>query len=169
MKHTTREMTRAAVIATMYVVLTILQNFLLPGTATMAIQFRLSEALCIFALFTPSAIWGLALGCLIFNLTCSTALPLDALVGTCATLLATTVMYFLRNIRIFKLPLLSLLMPAVFNAFLVGWELTVYIGGAFWLNALYVAVGEMAVLLTLGTALYFVLSNPRVHRIVFRR
>ena len=45
-------------------------------------------------------------------------------------------------------------MPGVFNAFLVGWELTVYIGGAFWLNALYVAIGEWIVLLTLGSFLY---------------
>ena len=45
-------------------------------------------------------------------------------------------------------------MPALFNAFLVGWELTVYIGGGFWLNALYVAIGELAVLFTLGLLLY---------------
>ena len=53
-----------------------------------------------------------------------------------------------------KLPILGLLMPAIWNSFLVGWELTVYIGGGFWLNALYVALGEWIVLLTLGTALY---------------
>ena len=45
-------------------------------------------------------------------------------------------------------------MPGVANAFLVGWQLTVYIGNAFWLNALYVALGEWIVMLTLGSALY---------------
>ena len=45
--------------------------------------------------------------------------------------------------------LFALLMPALFNALLIGWELALYIGGGFWFNALYVAIGEAAVLLTL--------------------
>lgn len=167
MKTKTREMTQAAILAAMYVVLTFLQNALLPGTTSMAIQFRLSEALCVFALFSPSAIVGLSLGCLLFNLTYSAALPLDVFVGTSATALATMAMYRLRNVRVFKLPLPALLMPAVFNALLVGWELTVYIGNAFWFNALYVAIGEAAVLLTLGTALYFALLGKRLNRAIF--
>ena len=48
-----------------------------------------------------------------------------------------------------------MLMPAIFNGLLVGWELSVYIGGAFWFNAVTVAIGEAAVLLTLGSALYY--------------
>ncbi|MBQ7026177.1 MAG: QueT transporter family protein, partial [Peptococcaceae bacterium] len=52
-------------------------------------------------------------------------------------------------------------LPAITNAFLVGWELTAYIGGGFWLNAFYVAIGEAAVLLTLGTALYYVLNKNK--------
>jgi uncharacterized membrane protein len=50
-------------------------------------------------------------------------------------------------------------MPGVFNAFLVGWELSVYVGGAFWMNALYVALGEWIVLLTLGSILYTAIRN----------
>ena len=56
--------------------------------------------------------------------------------------------------RLRRKPFLGLWMPAVFNGILVGWELSVYIGGGFWLNALYVAVGEAIVLLTLGSILY---------------
>ena len=74
--------------------------------------------------------------------------------GTLASLLAAGSMYLLKNVKLRNLPLLGLLMPGVSNAFLVGWELTVYIGGGFWLNALYVALGEWIVLLTLGSALY---------------
>ena len=88
------------------------------------------------------------------NLSFAAALPLDFLVGTLASVLAAGAMYLLRDFKWRNLPLLGLLMPGVFNAFLVGWELTVYIGGGFWLNALYVALGEWIVLLTLGTALY---------------
>ena len=46
-------------------------------------------------------------------------------------------------------------MPAIFNGLLVGWELAEVVGNSFWLNALYVAIGELAVLLVLGTALYY--------------
>ena len=64
-------------------------------------------------------------------------------------------MWALRDVKVCKLPLLGLLMPAVNNAVLVGWELTVYIGEmSFLMNAFYVALGELAVLLVVGTALY---------------
>ena len=54
-----RMITHGAILAALYVALTYLQNWLLPGTTSAAIQFRASEALCIFALFTPAAIPGL--------------------------------------------------------------------------------------------------------------
>ncbi len=154
-----RFIVHAAVIAALYAVLTHLQNLLLPGSATWAIQMRLSEMLCVLAFFTPAAIPGLSLGCLVFNLTYAGTLPLDFLVGTLATLLAAVIMWYCRNARVKGYPLLGMLMPALWNAILVGWELTVYIGGGFWLNALYVAIGEAAVLLIFGTVLYFVLQR----------
>ena len=83
-----RYWTHAAIIAALYTVLTHLQNIILPNSASMAIQCRLSEALCVLALFTPAAIPGLAVGCLVFNLTFAAALPLDFLAGTAATILA---------------------------------------------------------------------------------
>lgn len=162
MKNRTRFLAQASIIAALYAVLTHMQNILLPGSATWAIQMRLSEALCILAFFTPTAAMGLSAGCLIFNLTFSAALPLDFLVGTLATYLSAKSMWLTRNIRIGKLPLLGLLMPALWNAILVGWELTVYIGGGFGLNAFYVALGEAAVLLTLGAGLYFVMTKRRL-------
>lgn len=168
-KLTTRDLTCAAVIAALYVVLTVLQNMLFPDSASAAVQFRVSEALCVLALFSPAAIAGLSLGCMIFNLTYAAALPLDFLVGTAATLLATLAMYALRNVRVWKLPLPALLMPAICNALLVGWELTVYIGEAFWFNALCVAAGEAAVLLILGSALYLALETRGLGARIFGR
>ena len=169
MKHKTRDLTQAAVLDALYVALTFLQNILLPGTTSMAIQFRASEALCVFALFTPSAVWGLGIGCMIYNLSYAGALPLDFFVGTCATLLATLAMYQFRKVTLFKVPILALLMPALFNGLLVGWELTIYIGSTFWLNALYVAIGELGVLLTLGVALYFTLNRKSLKQKLFGR
>ena len=167
MKNHPRRLAHAAIIAALYVVLTHFQNILLPGSATWAIQFRLSEALCILAFFTPAAAFGLAVGCLIFNLTFAAALPLDYLVGTLATYLAAKAMWATRNITVRKLPLWGLLMPALTNALLVGLELTVYIGGAFWFNAVTVAIGEAVVLLTLGSGLYFAMKKRRLDTRLF--
>ena len=158
MNKNVRQMVRAALIAGLYTVLTHLQNILFPGSASMAIQFRASEALCVLAFFTPAAIPGLTVGCLLFNLTFAGSLPLDFLLGTAATLGATASMRLLRRV-----PAIGLLMPALWNAFLVGWELSVYIGGGFWINALSVAIGELVVLLTLGTALYFAMKARKLH------
>lgn len=167
MKRKTKFLTQGALIAALYVVLTHLQNILIPNSASFAIQFRVSEAMCVLAFFSPSAVWGLTVGCFLFNLTSAGALPLDMLVGSLATLLATGGMYLTRKWRIGSFPLFGLLLPAVFNALLVGWELTVYIGEAFWLNALYVAIGEAAVLLTLGAALYYTISRRDLQNRIF--
>ena len=58
-------------------------------------------------------------------------------------------------------------MPALFNGLLVGWELTLCIGGVFWLNAFYVALGEAAVLLTLGRLLWAVIQKNSLQRRLF--
>lgn len=162
MRKRIRRLTHAAIIAALYAVLTHLQNLMLPGSASWAIQCRVSEALCVLALFTPAAIPGLTIGCLLFNITFAAALPLDFLVGSLATALAATAMWKLR-----RYPLPALTMPALFNAILVGWELTVYIGGGFWLNAVYVAIGELIVMLTLGLLLHTVMKRRNLGKILF--
>ena len=162
-----RNLVYAAILAALYVVLTTWQNFILPGSATWAIQMRLSEALSVLAFFTPAAAPGLAVGCLLFNLNYAAALPLDAVVGTLATWLACKAMWMTRNIRFLGLPLPGLLMPALTNAIFVGWELTVYIGGGFWINALYVALGEAAVLLIPGTVLYLAMTKRGLDQKLF--
>ena len=148
-----RQLLHGAIIAALYVVLTHMQNLLVPGSATWAIQLRVSEALCVLAFFTPAAIPGLSIGCFLFNLTSGMALPLDILVGTTATALAATGMYALR-----KYPAIGFFLPAITNAILVGWELSIYMGGGFWLNAAFVALGEVLAL-ALGVPLYFAMKK----------
>ena len=167
MNQKTKYITHAALIGAMYFALTHLQNLLVPGSATWAIQFRASEALCVLALFTPAAIPGLTVGCFLFNLNYANALPLDILVGSLATMLACGAMYLTRNLKIKDYPALAMVMPALANAILVGWELSVYIGGGFWINALYVAIGELAVLLTLGSLLYAALRRRGLDKRLF--
>lgn len=167
MTRNARTIAHAAIIAALYAVLTHMQNILLPGSATWAIQMRLSEALCVLAFFTPAAAPGLAIGCLVFNLSYAGALPLDFLVGSLASWGAAVLMRRLRNVTAKGIPLAGLLMPALTNAILVGWELSVYIGGGFAMNALYVAIGEAAVLLTVGNALYFAMKHRGLDKRLF--
>ena len=167
MQKRARFLAHAAIIAALYAVLTHFQNILLPGSATWAIQLRLSEALCVLAFFTPAAAMGLGVGCLIFNLTFASALPLDFLVGTLATYFSGKVMWWTRRWTIGSYPLFGMLMPALFNALLVGWELTVYIGGGFWINAVYVAIGEAIVLLAGGTILYYAMKKRKLDTRLF--
>ena len=168
MQGKARSIVYAALIAALYVVLTHFQNLLLPSSTTWAIQCRISEALCVLALFSPAAISGLTIGCLLFNITFAAALPLDWIAGSLATLFATAAMRALRNVRIKGYPLPAMLMPALFNALIVGWELTIYIGGAFWLNALYVALGELIVLLVIGTPLLLVFEKRGLQERLFQ-
>ena len=167
MRKSTRHLTHSAIIAAIYVVMTYLQYILLPETVSGMIQFRASEALCVLAFFTPAAIPGLTVGCMVFNITSAAVLPLDALVGSLATLLAVGGMRLLRRVTVMGYPLPAMLLPALFNAILVGWELSVYIGGGFWHNAANVAIGEAAVLLTLGSLLYGTLNNHNLAKRLF--
>ncbi len=158
MNRKVKNLTYGAVIAALYVTLTYMQNALLPGTASQAVQFRVAEALCVLALFTPAAIPGLTIGCMLFNITAG-ATPLDFAVGSLASFLAAWGMWLSRKVTVRGLPLLGLTLPAIFNGLLVGWMLSVYIGGGFWLNASCVAAGELGVLLTLGVFLFYALKK----------
>ena len=168
MRKQTRFMVYAAIIAALYATLTHLQNLLWPGSAYMAIQFRVSEALCVLALFTPAAIPGLTVGCLIANMLAG-ATALDFLIGSIASCLAAAFMWLSRRLTVKGYPLLAMLMPAVCNGALIGWELVVFAGlpGGFWLNAACVAIGEVAVLLTLGTALYYTIRARKLDARLF--
>lgn len=151
---------QAAVIAALYAALTILQNTLLPGTASMAVQFRVAEVLTILAVFTPAAIPGLTVGCVIANISSLSVLgPYDMIFGSLASLLAAVLMYLLRHKRLFKLPIAAALMPALANGILVGFEIEFFFveGGFHFGDFLFqggcVALGELGVLFVLGLPL----------------
>ena len=75
--------TNAAVIAATYVILTYVTNLL--GLANGAIQCRLSEAMCVLPAFTPAAVPGLFVGCLLSNVLTGCTL-VDIVFGSLATL-----------------------------------------------------------------------------------
>ena len=106
----------SAVIAALYAVLTYAAAAV--NLAYGPFQFRFSEALTVLPAFTPAAIPGLAVGCLLSNL----ASPLgivDWVFGTLATLLAACCTYMLRNVKWKEIPILAPLPPVIFNALII--------------------------------------------------
>ncbi|MGN0530203.1 MAG: QueT transporter family protein [Eubacterium sp.] len=167
---------QTAVIAAMYAALTYAQNFILPGSTSATVQFRVSEALNILALFTPCAIPGLTIGCILSNIyNIGSGLPLDMIFGSLATLGATLSIRALRNVKIKDYPFLSMLMPALWNGAIVGWEIEAFfIEGDFnfvdfLVQGGLVALGELAVMLTLGTILYYVMIKRNLDKRLFNQ
>ena len=83
---------QAAVIAALYVVLT----YVFSAFASGVIQVRVSEALTILPAFTPAAIPGLVIGCLLSN-TLTGCVLLDIIFGSVATLIGALGSYALRR------------------------------------------------------------------------
>lgn len=104
---------QAAMIAAVYTVLTMI--FAPIGFGP--VQFRISEALCILPLFTPAAVPGLYVGCLLSNLFCGAPL-FDVIFGSLATLIGAAGSYMLRSRR-----WLVCLPPIVSNTVIVPWVL----------------------------------------------
>ena len=103
--------TQGAMIAALYVVLTLFANAL--GLSSYAIQVRFSEALTILPFFTAAAIPGLYVGCILANLLAG-GLILDVIFGSLATLLGALGTYALR-----KYKWLAPLPPIVFNVLII--------------------------------------------------
>ncbi len=105
-------MVLCGLIAALYVVFTLPFGQIAFGP----IQFRIAEVLTLLPFFTPWAIPGCTLGCLLANLLFST--PLDAAVGPLATLLAAFLTYRCRHLLLAPLP------PILINGIVIGTMLT---------------------------------------------
>ena len=147
-----RFLVRAAVYAALYATLT-----LAPGLNALAygqVQFRVSEALMIFACFDPAAVVGLTVGTAIGNLG-SPMMPVDTIFGALLTLAAAGIMYAIGP------RVIALAAPVLVNAFGVAAMLTIMLDLPYWASALWVGIGEAAVLFTLGLALLLVVRRRR--------
>ena len=130
-----KDIVRISIIASMYIVFTIINPF-----SYNAIQFRISEILMILCFFRKDYSIGLILGCFISNLF-SEIMLYDIIFGTLATVLACICMMFSKNIYV------SVIYPIIFNAIIVGFELYLAFQSPFLLNALYVFIGEATVMI----------------------
>lgn len=146
-KTNTRFISHTAVIAAIYVVLTILANLF--GLSSHAIQVRFSEALTILPIFTPAAIPGLFVGCILANLLTGALIP-DIIFGSIATLIGAYLTYLLR-----KKPILATLPPILSNTLIIPFILRyVYaFDGSLPYFMLTVGVGEIISCGVLGTIL----------------
>ena len=139
--------TQAALIAAIYTVLTLLAAGF--DLASGAIQVRFSEALTIMPFFTPAAIPGLTIGCLLSNTLTGCALP-DIIFGTLATFLGAVGSYALRKNR-----WLCALPPIISNMLIIPFILTYayHIPGGVPLFMLTVGTGELISCMGLGQIL----------------
>ena len=157
-----RRMTQSAMIAALYVLLTYLSSLL--GLSSGAVQCRLSEALCVLPLYTPAAIPGLMLGCLIANFVTG-ALPPDLVFGTLATAMGAVGCHLigrgLRRDNVLR-AVLATLPNLVANTLIIPPVLRYAYGlqDAYWILAVQVGLGELIAGTVLGAAL--ALSLPRV-------
>ncbi len=167
-----RRLAEGGLIAAMYAALTMALTFSSFGV----VQFRVAEMLTILPIFTPAAIPGLAIGCLVANLfgLLSGANLIgvwDLVLGPLATLAASFLTRALGSIRLKGLPILATLPPVLFNAAAVGWELTFVLFEFSWslygINALQVALGQFAACTICGLLLATALEKSGAARIIF--
>ena len=149
---------QAAVIAALYAGLTLATPLLSYGN----IQFRFAEAFTLLPVLTPAAIPGLTIGCAIANIASPDLGVFDVVFGSLATLLAALCSYWLRKILLCKLPLLSALMPALFNGVIIGLMLHLMLGFPLWLTMGQVALSELIICCALGLPLVALLKKTKI-------
>lgn len=147
-------LTQAGLIAAIYVVLTVL----LQPFAFSEVQVRISEMLCILPVFTPAAIPGLFIGCLIGNVLGGALLP-DIIFGSLATLLAAYLTWKLRNRKLYVAALPPILVNAAVVPFILRFAYAVPLPIP--LMMLTVGIGEVISVGVLGVFLGKVLEKNR--------
>lgn len=144
-----RRITDNAIVAAVYAVLTILLGNFGYGD----IQFRLAEILLFLVFFRRDFVIGITLGTIIAN-AFSPLLPWDLLFGSLATLIVCGL------IAITPKMWPAIIYATVINAIVVGAELYFILGFPFWLSALTVGIGELAVMLV-GYAIFIMLKKNK--------
>lgn len=138
-----------AMIAGIYAVLTLV----ISPIAYSQIQFRLSEIMVFLAFYNYRYIPGLTIGCILANLFSPLGM-LDVVFGTLSTLLVCIAMYYAKN------RYLAAMLGAIITGIIIGGELWYAYQITFVINAIYVAVGELIVLV-IGTLVFKVLEKNK--------
>lgn len=145
-------MTQAAMIAAVYVVLTVVFAPIAFGQ----VQIRIAEALTILPLFTPAAIPGLFIGCLIGNVVGGAVLP-DIIFGSLATLIGAIFTYLLRNQSKYLAPLPPIIANIIVVPLVLRYAYGVLLPIPFMM--LTVGIGEVVSCGVLGIIVYTALQR----------
>lgn len=148
-----RYLTRAGVIAAVYVVLTVALRDLSFGP----IQVRVSEALVILPIIDAAAIPGVFIGCLLSNIFGGFGL-IDIIFGSLVTLAAAYLTSRMPN-RIF-----AVIPPVVLNALIVSIWVSVLSNFPYWTTVLTIGLGEFFAVAGLGTLLLLAVGRIKIYR-----
>lgn len=144
-----------AMIASIYAVLTLA----ISPIAYSEIQFRLSEIMVFLAFYNKKFIPGLTIGCIVANLFSPMGL-LDVVFGTTSTIIVCISMYLIKN------RYLAAIAGALITGIIIGGELWYAYQIPYLINALYVAIGELIVLI-IGALVFKILENNKKFMNIF--
>jgi len=163
-KKSVRYICHASLIAAIYTILTFVSSLL--GLSSGVIQVRFSEALCILPLFTPAAVPGLTVGCLVSNLLTGCA-PTDVLFGSIATLLGALGGYLIgrcmKNAKKTSAKIAVALPNVAANTLIIPWVLKLVYSfpDSVWYFTLTVGIGEIISCIVLGLPLLYALEKRK--------
>ncbi|MGI6373547.1 MAG: QueT transporter family protein [Caldicoprobacterales bacterium] len=148
----TRFIVEAAVLGAIYAAITILLAPISYGQ----VQIRVAEALTVLPYFTPSAVPGLFVGCILANIYNGNLM--DIIFGSLASLIAAVLSRKMPKSWLVPLP------PVVVNGLIIGWVLHIVEGLPYWLTVGTVTLGQVAACYGLGYPLLLVLQKNK-HKI----
>ena len=151
-----RYLTEAAIVAALYVVLTLFSKPLTIGV----VEVRFSEALCVLPFLMPSSVWGLFAGCFIANIFNGSIV--DVIFGSLATLIGAYIASKIKIKWLCPLPTVisnTVIIPFVIMTYLDSWHTPTY-----FFNLLLVFVSEIASVYIVGMILLLALEKNKLFK-----
>lgn len=157
MKFDVEAIAQNAIIACIYAVLTLA----IAPLAYSEVQFRISEIIVFLAFYNKKYIPGLVIGCFLANIPS----PLgwfDMVFGTLSTLVVCIMMYRVKN------KYLAAALASVITGLIVGFELHLALSIPYWINAIYVGIGELGVLLIGAVLFSYIEKNKQFKELIIK-
>lgn len=161
MRFDTKYVTKAALIAAMYVVLIAIQMVPAASLTFGAIQLRLAEGLTVLPFVEAAAVPGVFVGCFISNLILmgvSGFGVVDLIGGSLVTLVAAIITRKSKN------KFLAFLSPIVLNGFIVSIWVSNFSGIPYWTTVLGIMGGEALSVIIFGYAILYVYERSKIFR-----
>jgi len=165
----TRSLVQGAIIAAVYVALTLSNAMFSYGM----VQIRIAEALTILPLFTPAAIPGIFIGCLVANILSPSPNIIDIIFGSLTSLFAGSLTYQLGKMLADKMKeipkfLIAIIPPILLNALIVGAyvQMLWYPSVPMYLVMISVGIGQVIACYGLGGILYFTLKKTKIDKLM---